>query len=73
MHKAKSRNSPKILVGKHEGTKQLARPLEMWKDNVNTDLKETGCEDVASIHLVHNRKKWWNFVTTVMEIPSVTE
>jgi hypothetical protein len=28
----------RILVGKHEGKKQLGRPWSRWKDNIATNL-----------------------------------
>jgi hypothetical protein len=34
------RNSFRILVGKAEGKRSLARPRRMWVDNINLDLRE---------------------------------
>jgi hypothetical protein len=40
------RNAYKILVGKPEGKRPLWRPSRRWHDNIKTDLREVGCEDV---------------------------
>ena len=31
------------LVGKHEGKRPLGRSRHRWKDNINMDLGEVGC------------------------------
>jgi hypothetical protein len=33
----------RVLVGKHEGKRPLARPRLRWEDNINMDLQEVGC------------------------------
>jgi hypothetical protein len=43
------RNSYKILVGTPEGKEPLGRPRHRWKDNINKDFKETGCQDIDQI------------------------
>jgi hypothetical protein len=35
-----------MIVGKSEGKKTLARPRNGWEDNIRTDLREIGREDV---------------------------
>jgi hypothetical protein len=36
------RGAYRVLVGKPEGTKPLARPRRRWEDNIKRDLKEVG-------------------------------
>jgi len=36
----------RVLVGKREGKKPLARPRRRWEDNIKMGLQEVGCEDV---------------------------
>jgi hypothetical protein len=33
----------RVLVGKPEGKRQLARPRRRWEDNIKLDLQEVGC------------------------------
>jgi hypothetical protein len=33
----------RILVGKHEGKRPLARPRLRWEHNIKIDLQEVGC------------------------------
>jgi hypothetical protein len=42
-----------FVVRKPEYTRSLERPVYEWKDNIKTDLKETGSVDVDWIHLAH--------------------
>jgi hypothetical protein len=36
------RNEYRILMGKPEGKRQLARPRHRWEDNIKMDLGEVG-------------------------------
>jgi len=45
--------------------KPLGRPRCRWEDNIKTDLRETGCEDVNWIKWL--RIKWSAFVVTEMK------
>jgi hypothetical protein len=47
-------NAYKILVGKPERKRLLARRRRRWKDNIRTDIREIGCKSVNWIHLVQN-------------------
>jgi hypothetical protein len=40
------RNACRILVGKPEGKRPLARPRRRWVDNINMDLREIGCDGI---------------------------
>jgi hypothetical protein len=45
------------LVGKSKGKRLLGRPRCVWKDNIETHLKETGWPDMDWINLAEDRKK----------------
>jgi hypothetical protein len=45
------RNVYNSLVGNPEGKRPLRRPRHRWKDNIRTDLREIGWEDVDWVHL----------------------
>jgi len=45
------RGAYKILVGKPEGRRPLARPKRRLKDNIKMDLQEVGCGGMDSIDL----------------------
>jgi hypothetical protein len=47
------RNAYVILVGEPEEKRALGRPRCRWGENIEMDLRKTGCEDVDWIHLVH--------------------
>jgi hypothetical protein len=49
------RNAYRILVGKPEGKRPLARPRRRWGDNIKMDLREIGWVDVDWIELVQDR------------------
>jgi hypothetical protein len=38
------RNEYRILVGKPKGKRPLGRPRCIWVDNINMDLRGTGCD-----------------------------
>jgi hypothetical protein len=40
------RNACRILVGKPEGNGPLGRPRRRWVDNIKTDLKEIGWDNI---------------------------
>jgi hypothetical protein len=61
------RNAYKVLVRKHVG-RALGRPGHRWEDNITTDVREIGWEDVAWIHLTQIRHQWWALVNTVMNL-----
>jgi hypothetical protein len=45
-------NTYKILVGKPEGKRPLARPRHRWENNIKTDRKEIVLDGVNWIHLL---------------------
>jgi len=42
----KSRGACRILIGKSEENRPLARPRRRWVENIKMDLKDTGWEEV---------------------------
>jgi hypothetical protein len=61
-------NACRILVGKPEGKRPLARPRRRWMDNIKIDLRETGWDGMDWIDLVRDRDKWRALVSTVMNL-----
>jgi hypothetical protein len=62
------RNAYSILVVKSEGKRTLERPKCRWEDNIRTDLREVGMEDLGWIHLAQDRDQWQPLVNTVMNL-----
>jgi hypothetical protein len=60
------RNAFKILVGKPEGKRPVGRLKHKWKDNIRTDLREVGWEDVDWLHLTQDRDQWRTLMNAVM-------
>jgi hypothetical protein len=56
------RNACRILVGKPEGKRPLARSRRMWVDNMKMDLREIGWDNMDWIDLAYDR----DLVNTVM-------
>jgi hypothetical protein len=48
------RNTYKSLVGNTEGKRPLRRPTRRWENNIKSDLREIGLEDVDWIHLARD-------------------
>ena len=46
----------RVLVGKPEGRRPLARPRRRWADNIRMDLQEVGCLYVDWIGLAQDRQ-----------------
>jgi hypothetical protein len=57
-----SRDGYRVLVGKPEGRRQLARNRRRWKDNIKMDLREvsklvidfTICKVCSTCHITRN-------------------
>jgi hypothetical protein len=62
------RNEYKILVGKPEGKRPLARPRRRWEDNIRMDLRAVGCEDVEWIYLAQDRDQWRALLNAAMKL-----
>jgi len=51
VHTGVKRSASRILMGKPAVMRPLGRPRRRWKDNIKTDLKETGWESIGWIDL----------------------
>ena len=58
----------RVLVGKPEGKRPLARPRHRWEDNIKMDLQEVGCGGLDWIDLVQDRDSWRELVNEVMNL-----
>jgi hypothetical protein len=58
------RNTYRILVGKPEGKRPLARSKRRWVDNIKMDLREIGWD--YWIDLAQDGDQWRALVNTVM-------
>jgi hypothetical protein len=63
-----TRNAYRILVGKPEGKRPLARPRCRWVDNIKTALREIGWDGMDWIDLAQDRDQWRALVNTVMNL-----
>jgi hypothetical protein len=62
------RNVYRLLVGKPEGKRPLARPRRRWVDNIKMDLLEIELNAVNWIGLAQDRYRWRALVNTVMNL-----
>jgi hypothetical protein len=62
------RNAYRILMGKPEGKRPLARPRRRWVDNMKMDLSEVGWDGVDWIDMAQNRDQWRALLNTVLNI-----
>ena len=56
----------KVLVGKPEGKRTLARPRRRWEDNIKMDLQEVGRGCGNWMELAQDRDRLRGLVSTVM-------
>jgi hypothetical protein len=59
----------RVLVGKHEGKRQLGRSRHRWNDNIKMNLQEVGCGGKDWNELSQGRDRWRALVTAVMNFP----
>ena len=58
----------RVLVGKAEGKRPLARPRRRWVDNITTDLQEVGRGCMDWIGLAQDRDRWRTLVSALMNL-----
>jgi hypothetical protein len=57
----------RVLVGKPEGKRPLARPICRWEDNIKMDLQEVGGGHGDWMELAQDRDRWRALVGTVRD------
>jgi hypothetical protein len=55
-------------VGKPEGNRPIGRLRRRWDENIKMDLQEVGYGGMDWIELAHDRDRWWEFETAVMNL-----
>ena len=55
-------------MGKPEGKRPLGRPRRRWDDNIKMDLEEMGRGCGDWMELAQDRDRWWELVSTVMNL-----
>jgi len=58
----------RVLVGKPDGKRPLARPRLRWVDNIRMNLQEVGREYMDWIGLAQDRDRWRTLVSAVMNL-----
>jgi len=66
-HMGEEREVYRVLVGKPEGRRPLARLRRRWAD-IRTDLQEVGCVYMDWIGLAQDRDRWRTLVSAVMNL-----
>ena len=61
-----ARGVHRVLMGKPEGQRPLARPRHRWEDNIKMDLQEMGGGCGDWMELAQDRDRWQALVSTVM-------
>jgi hypothetical protein len=56
----------RVLVGRPERKRPLARPRRRWEDNIKMDLREIGIDGANCNRLAGDKVQWRAFVNTVM-------
>jgi hypothetical protein len=58
----------RVLVGRPEGKRPLARSRYRWEDNIKMDLRKKMIDGVNWIQLTQDRVQWWAFVSMLMNL-----
>jgi len=61
------RGGYRVLVGKPEGKRPLARPRRRWEGNIKMAIQEVGCGN-DWIYLAEDRDRWRALVNAVMNL-----
>jgi hypothetical protein len=67
-HMEGGRGAYRVLVGKPERKRPLARPRCRWEDNIRMDLQEVGYGCVDWIGLAQDRGRWCALVSMVKNL-----
>jgi hypothetical protein len=62
------RGAYRILVGRPEGRRPLARPRRRWEHNIKMDLEEVGRGSMDWIDMAQDRDRWRALVDAVMNL-----
>jgi hypothetical protein len=62
------RNAYRILVGNPEEKRSPRKLRRRWVDNIKTDLREIGWDDVNWIDVAQDRDYWRALVGTVLNL-----
>jgi hypothetical protein len=62
------RDAYRVLVGRPEGKRPLARTRRRWENNIKMDLAEIWIHGLNWIRLAQDRFHWWAFVSTVVNL-----
>lgn len=63
-----NRNPFRVLVGKLERKRALARAAHKLEDNVKMELQEIGWQGSNWLDLTHGRDKWQALVNTIKDL-----
>jgi hypothetical protein len=64
----KGRDVYRVLVGRPEGKKPLARTKRRWEDKIKMDLGEIGIDEANWISVAQDRIRWRAFVNMVTNL-----
>jgi len=56
----------RVLVGKPEGKRPLARPRRRWEDNIKMELQEVRSGGMDWIELAQDKDSWRSLVTAAI-------
>jgi hypothetical protein len=68
MWKIRVEGAYRVLLGRPEGTRPLARPSQRWEDNIKMDFQEVEWECMDWFALVKDRDRCQVFVNAVMNL-----
>ena len=60
------RDAYRVLEGRREGKRPLARPRRRWEDNIKIDVQEVGWGRMDGLDLAQDRDRWWAVLNVVL-------